>query len=682
MTRGLTPHLLIVLIATAALLLPGMLAAQFTPPLQLTPGDGGYHDAAMIRAAGDRISVARERNGDIHYTTSDAGFPAASPVDPSPLAQSHGRLAAGPLFLQFLVYQQEDTGPGAAGNEIVLIDNNGGVFAQPQLITDNIDVDDRNPVASLGSSGELDIAWESEPLGGPAEILLKRGDGAPILVAEGSRPQMAQISGGGCLVAYERAGTIFGRVHSGGGLLPEQTIADMPGGCQGLALAADGNGAAHAVFVNGGSLYFTSNEEGNGFASPLFLDAGPVAGDPKIAAEGDAHIGVVLERGGEILWLERLAGSFGGAQSLPSATTGSSQPAVAFDSHGYLHVCYAQGGEVFYVNNVPPPVAAFSASGTSGELPLATTFLGESQGIITSYLWDFGDGETSTAESPIHSYLDPGTYSVTLTVTGPGGEDSVTDFNAINAELPPNYVFLADIPVYAGEPIFHPVIATHTDPLQGFQLAIVYDDANTPISEVSFAGTQVEALFPEFVVVQTTPNGAESELIVAVILDTQAPFDGRTIPPGIGQVFATLNYTVTFPLPMGLVSHFTFTDSLGDPPISNIFSTSDIVSVTPYFLHGSITVSEQPQFLFFRGDANYNQAVDIADAIFQLTFLFAGGSFPPCPDSADANDDGALDIGDPIFVLAFLFNNGETLPYPYPGMGLDPTEDTLGPCLP
>ena len=36
---------------------------------------------------------------------------------------------------------------------------------------------------------------------------------------------------------------------------------------------------------------------------------------------------------------------------------------------------------------------------------------------IATYFWDFGDGNTSTLENPIHVYQSPGDYEVTLTVT-------------------------------------------------------------------------------------------------------------------------------------------------------------------------------------------------------------------------------------------------------------------------
>ena len=45
-----------------------------------------------------------------------------------------------------------------------------------------------------------------------------------------------------------------------------------------------------------------------------------------------------------------------------------------------------------------------------------------SKGTITSWLWDFDDGTTSTERHPIHRYNEPGEYTVVLTVEGPEGK--------------------------------------------------------------------------------------------------------------------------------------------------------------------------------------------------------------------------------------------------------------------
>jgi gliding motility-associated-like protein len=44
-----------------------------------------------------------------------------------------------------------------------------------------------------------------------------------------------------------------------------------------------------------------------------------------------------------------------------------------------------------------------------------------SGGGVASYFWDFGDGNTSTSPTPMHTYADTGIYKVKLKVTGTGG---------------------------------------------------------------------------------------------------------------------------------------------------------------------------------------------------------------------------------------------------------------------
>jgi len=72
------------------------------------------------------------------------------------------------------------------------------------------------------------------------------------------------------------------------------------------------------------------------------------------------------------------------------------------------------------------PVADFQASTTSGTAPLALNFTATVQGAATGFLWDFGDGSTSGSRNPAHVYETPGTYTVSLTVTGPGGSATAT----------------------------------------------------------------------------------------------------------------------------------------------------------------------------------------------------------------------------------------------------------------
>ncbi|UCE24216.1 MAG: PKD domain-containing protein, partial [Candidatus Zixiibacteriota bacterium] len=70
-----------------------------------------------------------------------------------------------------------------------------------------------------------------------------------------------------------------------------------------------------------------------------------------------------------------------------------------------------------------PPVADFGYPDT-GCAPFYTEFTDLSTGDITGWAWSFGDGGTSTNQSPNQTYQDTGLYSVSLTVTGPGGSDT------------------------------------------------------------------------------------------------------------------------------------------------------------------------------------------------------------------------------------------------------------------
>ena len=81
----------------------------------------------------------------------------------------------------------------------------------------------------------------------------------------------------------------------------------------------------------------------------------------------------------------------------------------------------------------PSPTADFTANPIEGCVPLPVDFTNQSEGGL-GYFWDFGDGGTSTGNSPIHFYNTPGTYDVELIVTSDVGcEDTLLIESYINA---------------------------------------------------------------------------------------------------------------------------------------------------------------------------------------------------------------------------------------------------------
>lgn len=69
--------------------------------------------------------------------------------------------------------------------------------------------------------------------------------------------------------------------------------------------------------------------------------------------------------------------------------------------------------------------ADFTAEPTNGLVPLTVAFRDTSRGSnITGWLWNFGDGTTSTERNPTHTFNDSNLYDVTLTITNAEGQSS------------------------------------------------------------------------------------------------------------------------------------------------------------------------------------------------------------------------------------------------------------------
>ncbi|HVP96281.1 PKD domain-containing protein [Methanoregula sp.] len=91
-----------------------------------------------------------------------------------------------------------------------------------------------------------------------------------------------------------------------------------------------------------------------------------------------------------------------------------------------------------YITVTNTVTANFFTSTRYGSAPFTVSFADTSYGgTPRTYLWDFGDGSTSTMENPSHTYLSLGEYTVRLTVTNQYGSDTLTRVAYIGVGDPP-----------------------------------------------------------------------------------------------------------------------------------------------------------------------------------------------------------------------------------------------------
>lgn len=100
-----------------------------------------------------------------------------------------------------------------------------------------------------------------------------------------------------------------------------------------------------------------------------------------------------------------------------------------------------------YITVFPSPAVNFSADITTACLPARVQFTGTAttgSGTIESWAWDFGDGNTSTAQNPVHTYSDAGWYNVSLAVTSSTGCTSrraVSRYIRVVSGIEPNFSY-------------------------------------------------------------------------------------------------------------------------------------------------------------------------------------------------------------------------------------------------
>ncbi|WP_317065036.1 PKD domain-containing protein [Methanoculleus caldifontis] len=229
------------------------------------------------------------------------------------------------------------------------------------------------------------------------------------------------------------------------------------------------------------------------------------------------------------------------------------------------------------INILTAPVANFNYAPAEGNGPLTVQFNDTSAGNVTAWLWDFGDGNTSTEASPSHVYTGAGTYTVTLNASNPYGFDVSTAAGAVHVLPAPVAEF-----IYSPGEGNAPLTVQFTDASNGNVTVWTWDfgDGNTstevsPLHTYTTAGTYTVSLNA------SNAYGFNVSTAASDIRVFSAPVAGFMFAPSEGNAPLTVQFNDSS---AGDISAWTW--NFGDGNVSSeqnpvhVYATAGIYTVT------------------------------------------------------------------------------------------------------
>ena len=228
------------------------------------------------------------------------------------------------------------------------------------------------------------------------------------------------------------------------------------------SITTDANGTMHCIWNNP---CYSQKSKGGNWSEPVLLpDIRGGFGDIAVDSNGIIHV-----VGSCCDWIDSVYGNWMFHISSPQGSEWSSpirlSPiddqscsdmtlSMTADNIGNIHLSYfrIQDYGIWYTSFNQVPLANFTATPTSGTVPLEVQFTDQSESNPIGWLWDFGYGQTSTEQNPTHIYESPGTYNVSLTVSIPPSTNNVIRTDCITVSE--NEV--APLPHYRAERLYNP----------------------------------------------------------------------------------------------------------------------------------------------------------------------------------------------------------------------------------
>ena len=242
------------------------------------------------------------------------------------------------------------------------------------------------------------------------------------------------------------------------------------------------------------------------------------------------------------------------------------------------------------------------------------------------------------------------------------------------------YSMKLDAPALVGREQTFDVVLRGTSALGlvGFASTISFDPQALSLDTFSFTGTDFKE--PDLSIV--TDDLAGTVVVVVVLdLDGATPPASPIVPAADDLSLAILTFrtgpcmgSTTLSFGGGVDDNFLADELLLGHDVDN-----------GLVLNGATVNVEATGFI--RGNADggplaigdFSAALDLADGMYMVAYLFMGGNAPPCLDAADANNDGRLNLMDAIWIFQRLLGNMivPVFPAPFLKIGEDLEEDPL-----
>jgi PKD repeat protein len=239
-------------------------------------------------------------------------------------------------------------------------------------------------------------------------------------------------------------------------------------------------------------------------------------------------------------------------------------------------------GAYEYAGVNPPLSASASASPTSGQVPLIVNFTGTASGGASpyTYSWNFGDGQSSTAQNPSHTYSTASNYTATLTVTDSASATASANVS-INVSAGPALSANAGASPTSGQA---PLTVNFTGTASGGRSPYTYywtfgdgqsSNAQNPSHIYSAAGN-----FTSNLTVTDSASAIASSSVNLSVSSTPSLIASANASPTSGQAPLTANFSGSA---SGGTSPYTYYWTFGDGQSSNVQSPSHTYSTAGNF---------------------------------------------------------------------------------------------------